>query len=1111
MVMRPLLLLALMLVTSAVAQTPRGYYRFPTLHGETVVFTAEGDLWKVPVAGGAAQRLTSHPGTEQYASFSPDGTTLAFTAEYEGPNEVYSMPANGGLPTRHTFDGSEPRIAGWKPDGHILFRTTKHSTLPNSQLVRLNPRTGDQELLPLAQASEGVFAPDNETLIFTRLPKQGSSTKRYQGGWIENLWHFKTGDPEAIPLAPDFPGTSRNPMWWNGRVYFISDRDGIMNLWSMKPDGTDLSQHTRHPQFDVQTAALQGGRIVYSRAGDLHLFDIGSGTDRLLDVTLVTDFDQRREKWVKRPMDYLTSAHLSPNGDRLVLTARGQVFVAPLEQGRLVEVPRKTGVRYREARFLPGGTNLLALSDQSDELEFWSLPANGIGAPRQWTTNGTVFRYPGVPSPDGQRVAWGDKDQKFWVFEFATGTTTLIAESEEDSITDFAWSPDSRWLAYVQSAANGYPQIHLYQVLDGSRAVVTSDRVDSYSPAWSPDGRWLYFLSDRKLRSLVGSPWGPRQPDPFFTDTTQIFAVALQRTAEWPFLDRTELTGAKKAGEDKPKEEKPQDEKPSEEGAPAGDEKKSETKTKAPNGTAAKSGDEPLAIDLPGIGSRLYEVPVPAGNYQQLETTAKHLFWLARDTGFDAKTHLRQLEITHKDPKAKTLVEDVRSYELSIDRKKLLVRKGDTFHVIASDAGAPAKLDDKFDLGGWTFSLVPQEEWRQIFNESWRMLRDYFYDRGMHQLDWAAVRQKYLPLVDRVSDRAELSTVIAEMVGELSTLHIYVRFGDERDGPDQVNPAAFGARLRRDADAGGWRVAQIFQSDPDYPGQVSPFRRPEVDIQVGDVITGINGRATLAESRLESLLRNQADRQMLLELKPSGTNETRTVVVKPISNDREADLRYDDWEYTRRLRVEELGRGQIGYVHLRAMGQENIAEWAREYYPVFQRQGLIIDVRNNRGGNIDSWILGKLLRKAWFYWQPRVGQPSWNMQYAFRGHLVVLCNERTASDGEAFAEGFKRLGLGKVIGTRTWGGEIWLSARRWLVDSGMATAAETGVYGPEGQWLIEGHGVDPDIVVDNLPHATFKGTDAQLEAAVKHLQELIARDPRPVTPKPQYPDKRFPK
>jgi tricorn protease len=446
---------------------------------------------------------------------------------------------------------------------------------------------------------------------------------------------------------------------------------------------------------------------------------------------------------------------------------------------------------------------------------------------------------------------------------------------------------------------------------------------------------------------------------------------------------------------------------------------------------------------------------------------------------------------------------------VSADGRKLLIRKGDDFYVIPSDAAAPAKLETKVKLDDWTFAVQPREEWRQIFTEAWRMMRDYFYDRSMHGVNWTGMLQKYLPLVDRVSDRAELSDVLEAMVAELSTLHIFVGAGDEREGTDDIEPGSLGAVLRREEAAGGWRIEHVYRADPDYPDRLAPLARPGLNVEEGDVLLSINGRSTLSVIDPAVLLRNQVGKQTLLEIKPRADGPARQVVVTPISRSREADLRYGEWELTRRLRVEELGKGQIGYVHLRAMGRDNIAEWAREFYPVFQRQGLIIDVRHNNGGNIDSWLLGKLLRKAWFYWQPRVGDPIWNMQYAFRGHLVVLCNARTASDGEAFTEGFRRLGLGKVIGTRTWGGEIWLSADRWLVDRGLATAAEIGVYGPEGNWLIEGHGVEPDLVVDNLPHQTFNGGDAQLETAVRHLQELMAQDPRPIPPAPRYPNKSF--
>ncbi len=1080
-----------------------GYYRYPALHGDTLIFSSEGDLWRVPAGGGLAQRLTSHPGMESHAAISPDGKSVAFTAEYEGPTEVYVMAVDGGLPRRITFEGGGNGVAGWAPDGRLMILTHATSTLPSDRLALIDLPTLSRTYFPLAEASQGVLAPDTGLLVFTRLPRQGSSTKRYKGGWIQDLWSFGPNDNEARPLTGDYAGTSKDPMWWQGRVYFLSDRDGIMNVWSMRPDGSDLRQVTHHREIDAADPALNEGRIVYQQGPDLRLLDLARETDTVISIRLASDFDQEREHWVKKPVDYLTAAHISPDGDRLVLTARGQVFVAPVEDGRFVEIPRATRVRYRNARFLPDGTNVVALSDASGELEFWRLPANGVGQGRALTTNATVFRFEGVPSPDGQWLAWSDKDLRFWIHRIGRGETRLITESRTDPIRDFSWSPDSQWLAYVEEATNTFAQIKLYHVRDGSLTTVTGNRVNSFNPAWSPDGQWLYFLSDRDLRSLVNSPWGPRQPDPFFTETTRIYQLALTAGLRFPFAPKDELTPEESKEKDK---EKDKDKKK---------ENEADTSSRGGGEDGAGSTHKPSAvsvtIDLAGLPGRLYELPVPAGNYRDLTVTAKHVLWVENHIGFDANRDLRRLEITPKDPKAKTLVEDIKDYELSGDRKKILIRKGDDFHVIDSDANAPAKLDEKVKLEGWAFSVDPREEWNQIYTEAWRMMRDFYYDRGMQHVDWPAMRRKYQPWVDRVRDRAELSDVIAAMVGELSTLHIFVRFGDEREGPDHIATSSLGARLIRDEAAGGWRVEHIYRTDPAYPTELAPLAKPGVEVAEGDVILGINGRPTLSVRDPGDLLRNQAGRQVLLELKPVGEGGTRRAIVKPISSAKEADLRYDEWELTRRQRVEELGQGQIGYVHLRAMGQDNIAEWARDFYPVFQRQGLIIDVRNNHGGNIDSWVLGKLLRRAWFYWKPRVGNPIWNMQYAFRGHMVVLCNARTASDGEAFTEGFRRLGLGKIIGTRTWGGEIWLSAERWLVDSGMATAAELGVYGPRGEWLIEGHGVDPDILVDNLPHATYEGADAQLETAIGYLQGRIAKEPNPLPAPPPYPDKSFPR
>ena len=510
-----------------------------------------------------------------------------------------------------------------------------------------------------------------------------------------------------------------------------------------------------------------------------------------------------------------------------------------------------------------------------------------------------------------------------------------------------------------------------------------------------------------------------------------------------------------------------------------------------------------MTIDWDGHQRRITEVPLPAGNYSQLTAAGSALFYLAREEG---GTKLKAAAIKNKDVKAVSVAEGVRGYELSGNGKKLLVRKGDDLYVVDAAAKPAANLGDaKVDLSDWAFSVNPRDEWRQMFVDAWRMERDYFYDPKLHGIDWQGLLDRHLPLVDRVTDREELNDLLRQIVGELEALHISVRGGDRRQGDDQVGPASLGAVLVRDEPAGGYRVQRIYQADPDYPNELAPLARLQVGVEEGEVIQSINGVSTLARAPGE-LLRNQAGRQVRLRVQGRKA-EPRDVIVKPISMRAEASLRYTDWEYSRRLDVERRGKGRIGYLHLRAMSGRNYTEWARNFYPVFDRQGLIIDVRHNSGGNIDSWILEKLLRRAWFYWQPRVGKPYWNMQYAFRGHVVVLCDEWTASDGEAFTEGFRRLGLGKVIGTRTWGGEIWLSYNNPLVDRGMASAAQYGVYGPEGEWLIEGHGVEPDIVVDNLPHATFQGKDAQLQRAIRHLQELIRKDPRPVPPAPPYPNK----
>jgi tricorn protease len=1060
-----------------------------------IVFTAEGDLWSVGMDGGLARRLTTHHGVELHAAISPDGQRIAFSAEYEGTTDVYSMPVMGGVPSRHTHDGEGNRVVGWTPDGKILYCTAHYSTLPNAQLATIHPTTHDIYRIPLNQASDGCFTPDGTTLFFTRLAFQGSHTKRYQGGTAQNIWKYQLGDSEAVSLTSEYPGTSKAPMWWKGRVYFACDRDGTMNLWSMDTAGEHLVQHTFHKGWDVQSPSLHNGRIVYQLGADLYLYAIDSATEQRIDILLTSDFEQTRERWVNAPMDYLTSAHLSPKGDRLALTARGRVFVAPVKHGRLVAATRDSHIRYRNARFMPDGKTVLALTDETQELEFCQIPANGIGQPAILTQDGAVFRYAGTPSPDGKWIVFGDKDQRLWLLNMDTRTSRCIGESEAwGGFFDWSWSPDSQWLAYVVPCDNQFTQIRLYSLANEATITLTSDRVDSYSPVWSPDGKWIYFLSDRHFKSLVMSPWGPRQPEPYFDKTTKIYHVSLTQGERSPFQPLDELHQEAMAQQDTEK--------------PDLDAPRSANASSSPSDEDA--GSVTVIVDVKGLQQRVMEVPLDASNYRNLSINETRLFWTDRTADDDDKQSLNSLELKNDPIESKVVMDGIRSYELSLDGTKLLIRKDDDFYVIEADKEAPKEKElkkTKVNLSNWAFSVHPRDEWRQMLIEAWRLERDYFYDRNLHGVDWPGLLEKHLPLVERVTDRDELNNLIAQLVGELAALHTFVVAGDRRKVQDRVGLASLGAALSRTDN--GYRIDYLYQHDPDYPDRAGPLTRPDVALQVGDVIETINGISPLTVPDPAILLKNQANQQVLLQVKPNGADASRSVIVKPVSNWEAAELRYTDWELRCRDRVEQQGDGKLGYVHLRAMGRDNFTEWVENYYPIFNREGLIIDVRHNRGGNIDSWILEKLLRKAWFFWKPRVGKPFWNMQWAFRGHMVVLCNERTASDGEAFTEGFRRLGLGKVIGTRTWGGEIWLSFNTWLVDRGIASAAEIGVYGPEGEWLIEGHGVEPDIVVDNLPHSTFNGEDAQLDAAIAHLHEQIRQRPVTVPPPPAYPNKSF--
>lgn len=1062
-----------------------GYFRFPAASADTIVFTAEGDLWRVATSGGTAFRLTTHPGLEAYPAISPDGRTVAFVGSYEGPAEVYVMPLAGGAPRRLTWVGAGARVVGWSPAGEVLFTTTALHSLRDTRLAAVHAETGKLRAVPLDTATGGAYV-DTNSLVFTRHGLQSDNVRAYRGGAVASLWRFdEASGREAVRLTDPKDGNSLAPMPWKGRIVFLSDRDGMMNLWSMDQGGKDLRQLTRHRDFEVRSPSLGGVRVVYQHGAGLRALNLETGTDQALSINLVSDFDQLRERWIRKPLEQFTSASLSRDGSRIAVTARGQVATAGVGELRRVDLAVPSGSRARNATFSSDGKAVYAFVDASGEEELWQLPADGSGPGKALTQGGDSRRWNIWPSPDGKWVVHDDKRGRLSLLEVATGKSRVIDDPRGAAryplYEDLSWAADGSAFAlavYDKDNADRR-RIGLYRLPGGERMLVTSPRYDSYSPAFSPDGRWLYFISDRNLQAVNPAPWGDRNMGPFLDKRGRIYALSLQVGTRFPFQARDELeapiptaAAAAKAG-DKPE-------------------------------TTPTAADKPAAPRAPaivweGLATRLHQVPLSPGNYTRVAVEGKRLWWLEAESASERKTSLRSIAIDNVGLPAETFSADVRDFALSGDGRKLFFRRwvttgpGDLFIVDAAPK-APTELPRfQVRLSDWQFPLSPREEFQGLFTEAWRMHRDHFYDPGMHGVDWVAVRRKYEPLVARVSDRYELGDLQAQMVAELRLLHSQVGAGDTRKGEENVVPASLGAELTTVVD--GARIDRIFQGDPELVDALSPLAVPSVAAKVGEVIVEVDGRPVSSVPDIAVLLRDKAGKQVLLSLK-GVDGKIRKVVAKPLSAAADQALRLTDWQWQRRARVESASNGRYGYVHLRAMGPNDIATFAREFYAVSDREGLIVDVRNNSGGSIDSTLLEKLMRRAWAYWQRREGGVSnWTQQHAFRGPIVVLANERTYSDGEFFTEGFKRLGLGTVIGTRTTGAGVWLSDRNRQADGGIARAAEYGVIGLDGAWLVEGKGVSPDMVVDNLPHATFRGEDAQLAAALRWLDARVKEQP----------------
>lgn len=1081
---------------SAYADT--GFYQYPAAHGDTLVFASEGDLWRAPVGGGAAIRLTNHVEEESNPRISPDGQMIAFNAAYDSAGDVYVMPLAGGAPRRLTFAGGGVRTVGWTPDGKVLFLSRLERGGFVQVLYSVDPRGGDPVAIPLARVQDAVFASDGQMLFFTRRGIGGNNDNavQYRGGAMGQLWRWQRGSSgEAVRLLPDFGGPVSMPMAHGGRVYFVSDQSGSDAIWSVAEDGTGVRRESEAMPFPIRQASLDGDCIFLQNGADIYAFGLTDKSLRKLDLAIITDRAQTRQRAIDKPLRFFTGATIAPSGQSVAVTARGHVALGFAKERRRIELPIPLDARARQAQVSPDGKTVFLLLDKDLSGGVFRMPADGSGPPVAILKDYPSHIWNFEVSPDGKTLVFADKAARLQKLDVASGAVTPLAQNatgNDQPFSDLRFSPDGRYIAYSEDHDGGAASrgvIVLQSLSDGRRVDATSRKYNDTSPAFSADGRWLYFVSERNFDPHPGNPWGDRNMGVSFPDRGEIYAVQLDPAAEFPFSVDTELTAAAK---------------PAPDASPATGESAAADKAKADAGKADKKATKvpPVTVVLEGLSTRLYKVPGAAGITGTLLVGEKHLFALR------GEDELISIAISKDDPKIETFAKSVLAASLSADRKTMFVLTGprDAPAMLLVPAGEkqPDKLDpNRVRLADWRLQIDPREEWHQMFLDAWRLHRDFAYDPKLRGIDWNAVRARLEPFIGRIGHRAELNAILAEMSWSLGILHSQIGAGELPVDSENPEMGYLGARLAANA-GGGMRIAEINDSDPDIIALRSPLRRPGVDVREGDVLVRIDGAPITSEADVARALAGKVGQEVRLDLARGGA--ARSAIVKPVALLGKITGDYHDRVIETRAMVDRLSGGKLGYVSLSAMVEQDVAEFARDFYGQSDREGMIIDVRDNNGGNVDSIIIGALLRRAWAFWRAPGGKPFANMQGAYRGPIAVLIDEQTYSDGETFAAGIKSLGLAPLIGQRTAGAGIWLSDRNRLTDRGIARVAELAQYRLDGEWMIEGWGVEPDIVVDNLPHAMFEGRDAQLQTAIDYLKNKLAAQPTaPLAPRPLPP------
>jgi tricorn protease len=1090
-----------------------GYHRFPTLHSDRLVFVSEDDLWAVPAAGGVARRLTANLGAVSAPFFSPNGATLAFTGREEGHPEVYVMDSEGGPARRLTYLGAATTVIGWTPGGdRILFASDAGQPIDRVPAVfALRPEGGLPEPWPVGHGVSITFGPGGRSAI-GRNNNDPARWKRYRGGTAGDIWVDPEGNGRFQRLVR-IAGNLARPMWIGGRIYFLSDHEGYGNIYSCLPNGADVRRHTDRTDYYVRFPNSDGRRIAYHAGGDLYVLDPAAGVETPVAVEYRSPRVHRQRRFVD-PARHLELATLHPEGHSLAITARGRSFAMGNWEGAVMPVGREGAVRYRLAQWLNDGQRLVAVADVGGEeaLEVHSTvpgPGTDSGPVRLGALDiGRVSALKVSPTADALLLA-NHRNELLHV-DLADTSLHVVDRSEYHPIGGFDWSPDGNWAAYGFATSNYQMGIRLWDRRTGAHHDATTPVLTDRSPAFDPEGKFLYFLGVRDLNPVYDA----LHFELSFPQGTRPFLVTLQRDTLSPFMP---VPHALKEGgkPDKPSgEEKPG-------GANEGEGEEA-AKEKAP-----AAGPPEVRIDLEGIVGRVAGFPVPAGIYGRIAgLKGKAIFTsfpvegaLGRGFGPSEPEPKGVLEVfDFETQRHEPLISGLTGFQVARDGKSMLYRAGNRLRVVRAGAKPdenasserPGRRSGWIDLGRVKVSVEPGVEWRQMAREAWRLQRENFWTPNMSAVDWDAVWERYAPLIDRVGTRGELSDLMWEMQGELGTSHAYEMGGDYR--PEPAYPQGFlGADYAYDAEADCYEFTRIVRGTAGEPDADSPLNAPGVNVRPGDRLLALNGRRVTAARLPQELLVHQAGAEVALTVQ-RGEEAPRVVTVRARRS--EALARYREWVEANRCKVVAATGGRVGYVHIPDMGARGFAEFHRLYLTEVARDGLVVDVRYNRGGHVSQLLIEKLARKRVGYDVSRWGKPDPYPSYSVAGPMVALTNQWAGSDGDIFCHVFKLMKLGPLIGTRTWGGVIGISPRHALADGSVTTQPEFSFWFVDVGWGVENYGTDPDIEVDVAPQDYAAGRDPQLDRAIAEVLRLLEENPpavpafdeRPVlTPPPKLP------